>query len=152
ARLRPAPPGRRRCRAPYRPVYDAASPPLRVRHRCRPPDPARRPLVGRQRAAGVDTPGREWPSTGRMVNNFRLPVQNRFPVMMSIGRRMWSAGAVAVLGSGVLIGASQAPEPQAPADQSSVTFKVEINYVEVDAAIVDRQGQFVPGLKKEDFE
>ena len=65
---------------------------------------------------------------------------------------MWSAGAVAVLGSGVLIGASQAPEPQAPADQSSVTFKVEINYVEVDAAIVDRQGQFVPGLKKEDFE
>ena len=33
-----------------------------------------------------------------------------------------------------------------------VTFKVEINYVEVDARVLDQQGQFVRDLKKEDFQ
>jgi VWFA-related protein len=54
--------------------------------------------------------------------------------------------------TGAALGARQAPPPQAPQDQSAVTFKVEINYVEVDASVVDRQGQFVPGLKRDEFE
>jgi len=33
-----------------------------------------------------------------------------------------------------------------------VTFKVEINYVEVDAVVVDRQGNFVRDLKRDDFQ
>ncbi len=41
----------------------------------------------------------------------------------------------------------------APAEQESeVTFKVEINYVEVDAAVFDRQGNFVDDLQADDFE
>ncbi len=39
-------------------------------------------------------------------------------------------------------------EPQMP----PVTFKVEINYVEVDAVVTDAEGNFVPGLRKDDFE
>src|SRR5215208_5008324 len=39
-----------------------------------------------------------------------------------------------------------------PADQPAVTFRVEINYVEVDAAVFDRQGRFVSDLKRDDFQ
>lgn len=57
---------------------------------------------------------------------------------------------------GLLIAGCVATAPRAqqpPADEESqVTFKVEINYVEVDAAVFDRQGAFVPNLGREDFE
>jgi VWFA-related protein len=44
-------------------------------------------------------------------------------------------------------------EQQRPADDApQVTFKVEINYVEVDAAVFDRQGAFVSNLRRDDFE
>jgi VWFA-related protein len=39
-----------------------------------------------------------------------------------------------------------------PAPQPPVTFKVEINYVEVDAIVTDAQGNFVRDLRKEDFQ
>ena len=46
---------------------------------------------------------------------------------------------------------AQAPaQPQAP-PQPPVTFKVEVNYVEVDATVTDAQGNFVRGLTREDF-
>jgi VWFA-related protein len=41
---------------------------------------------------------------------------------------------------------------QGPPPQPEVTFRLEVNYVEVDAAVFDRQGKFVPDLKREDFE
>ena len=50
--------------------------------------------------------------------------------------------AVATLGAGQ----TQPPAPQAP------TFKVEVDYVEVDALVTDQRGNFVRDLKKEDFE
>src|SRR6187455_1379362 len=40
--------------------------------------------------------------------------------------------------------AQQAPAP-------SVTFQVEVNYVDIDAVVTDERGNFVPGLSKEDF-
>ena len=40
----------------------------------------------------------------------------------------------------------RAPGPQPP------TFKVRVDYVEVDAVVTDRQGSFVRDLKKEDFQ
>jgi VWFA-related protein len=43
---------------------------------------------------------------------------------------------------------SQDASPQAP----EVTFKVEVNYVEEDVRVVDRNGNFVRGLKQEDFQ
>src|SRR3972149_11570093 len=41
---------------------------------------------------------------------------------------------------------------QQPAEQPAVTFKVEIDYVEIDAVVTDAQGNFVRGLTKEDFQ
>jgi VWFA-related protein len=43
----------------------------------------------------------------------------------------------------------KAQDPQGP---PSVTFQVEVNYVDVDAVVTDEQGNFVPGLAREDFE
>ncbi len=67
----------------------------------------------------------------------------------------------AVVLSGLLVGlagagphgqqaSSQAvqPNPQVP----PVTFRVEINYVEVDAVVVDKKGDFVSGLQQGDFQ
>ena len=69
--------------------------------------------------------------------------------------------AVLIAASGIaLAGQSPAPAgqsqpPAQPAAQSAPqtpTFKVEVNYVEVDAVVTDQQGNFVSDLKKEDFQ
>jgi VWFA-related protein len=53
--------------------------------------------------------------------------------------------------------ATQAPPPpQTPAkpdaQQPPITFRVEVNYVEIDATVTDEQGDFVRNLTKDDFE
>lgn len=48
-------------------------------------------------------------------------------------------------------GQAPAPAPQT-AGQPAVTFKVEVNFVELDAVVNDAQGKFVGDLTKEDFE
>ncbi len=61
------------------------------------------------------------------------------------GCRFLSAAGVALL-----LGASGAAQaPQAP---PSVTFQVEVNYVDVDAVVTDDKGNFVSGLTRDDFE
>lgn len=40
------------------------------------------------------------------------------------------------------------PDPQQP----EVTFRLEVNYVEVDAAVFDKQGRFVSDLTRKDFQ
>src|SRR6185436_3854046 len=56
---------------------------------------------------------------------------------------------------------AQSPQPpagaarggaQPPAAQPPVTFKVEVNYVEIDANVTDEQGNFVRNLTKDDFQ
>ena len=51
---------------------------------------------------------------------------------------------------------SPAQPPVPPQDGSAqppeVTFRVEVNYVEEDVRVVDRNGNFVRGLKREDFQ
>jgi VWFA-related protein len=51
-------------------------------------------------------------------------------------------------------GQQQPPaQGQTPAtDQPAVTFRVEINYVEVDAGVFDNDGRFVSDLRRDDFE
>jgi VWFA-related protein len=51
---------------------------------------------------------------------------------------------------GLLLAVSiQAQAPQTP---PSVTFQVEVNYVDVDAIVTDDSGNFVSGLTRDDFE
>ena len=56
--------------------------------------------------------------------------------------------ALFIVTAGATLGAGQTqpPAPQAP------TFKVEVDYVEVDALVTDQRGNFVRDLKKEDFQ
>jgi VWFA-related protein len=61
---------------------------------------------------------------------------------------------VAVRRHTILLGALLATATVAQSQQSQppVTFRVDVNYVEVDAVVTDAQGRFVPGLTKDDFE
>src|SRR4051812_34332375 len=62
---------------------------------------------------------------------------------------------LSMLLSGAALAAGQAPAPPAqpaPAAQQGPTFKVRVDYVEVDAVVTDRQGRIVRDLKKEDFQ
>ena len=45
----------------------------------------------------------------------------------------------------MLAGAQQQPAP-------SVTFQVEVNFVDIDAVVTDERGNFVADLTKDDFE
>jgi len=55
----------------------------------------------------------------------------------------------------ITLSAGQAPTaPTAPTPQGSQppTFKVQVDYVEVDVLVTDQRGAYVRGLKKEDFQ
>ena len=61
--------------------------------------------------------------------------------------------SLAFLHLDVVIGEQQPPPAAtAPGEQPPVTFKVEVNYVEIDATVTDANGNFVRGLTKDDFE
>ena len=49
------------------------------------------------------------------------------------------------------ITAQQTPPPRPAGEQPPITFKVEVNYVEIDAVVTDAQGRFVSDLTKDDF-
>jgi VWFA-related protein len=68
---------------------------------------------------------------------------------MRMTRTTWLVTS-AVLAVGVALGAQGAPQDQTI--QPPVTFRSEINYVEVDARVLDGQGAFVPGLTAADFQ
>jgi VWFA-related protein len=66
-----------------------------------------------------------------------------------MNRRFLIAAALAAIASTASgQGQGQPPTPQQP----PLTFRAEINYVEVDARVLDQQGKFIPGLKPEEFE
>lgn len=67
-------------------------------------------------------------------------------------RRIATGLVLAVVGGAAISAQQPQAPPPPPQDQSQVTFKVEINYVEVDAAVFDRQGAFVRDLARSDFE
>jgi VWFA-related protein len=58
-----------------------------------------------------------------------------------------TAAILALAGSDV---PGQAPQPQPSAQPP--TFRVEVNYVEIDASVTDAQGNFVGDLTREDFQ
>ena len=62
----------------------------------------------------------------------------------AVGAALTVAGCCAVL---------MAQQPAAPAGQRPApTFRVEVNYVEIDATVTDAQGNFVRNLNQDDFE
>jgi VWFA-related protein len=66
-------------------------------------------------------------------------------------RQFLIAGAIAVLTSMVPVSGQGQGQPAAP-QQPPLTFRAEVNYVEVDARVLDQQGKFISDLKPEDFE
>jgi VWFA-related protein len=61
--------------------------------------------------------------------------------------------ALLVFSAGVALTAGQPPaQPQSPPQQQQPTFRVRVDYVEVDVVVTDRQGNLVRDLKKEDFQ
>src|SRR5258708_6873072 len=52
----------------------------------------------------------------------------------------------------LLAALTQAPPPSQVPSQPPVTFKVEVNYVEIDANVTDAQGAFVRSLTRDDFQ
>ncbi len=65
--------------------------------------------------------------------------------------RLSCTTGLGLLAATALIGA-QAPAQPASPPQPEVTFKVEVNYVEEDVRVIDANGNFVRGLKQEDFQ
>jgi VWFA-related protein len=63
---------------------------------------------------------------------------------------LFALSVLTAVSGGTLHGQSQA-QPPAP-QQPPITFRAEINYVEVDARVLDQQGKFITGLKPEEFE
>ena len=62
-----------------------------------------------------------------------------------------TSAAAALFVASILSGGAQ--QPAAPAGQRQApTFRVEVNYVEIDATVTDAQGNFVRDLTKADFE
>jgi len=59
--------------------------------------------------------------------------------------------ALIVFLTGTALTAGQTPTPQPPQPQQP-TFKVQVDYVEVDVVVNDKQGNLVRDLKKEDFQ
>ena len=62
-----------------------------------------------------------------------------------------TAGLMAAL-TGLALAQGQRPERAQGQDAPAVTFKVEINYVEVDAIVTDARGHLVRDLTKDDFQ
>ena len=67
-----------------------------------------------------------------------------------VRRRLNRALAILLAATVVLPATAQRQAPAA--DQPAVTFRVEVNYVEVDAVVTDANGNFVSDLTREDFE
>jgi len=62
-------------------------------------------------------------------------------------KQVWGAAFAAFCGGAVVL-AQQPPPPQS----QQPTFRVQVDYVEVDVVVTDRNGNLVRDLKKEDFQ
>ena len=82
------------------------------------------------------------------------------PSVMSLGTMILRVGATSIATAlALLVVNAQQPAPQvaplaarqSPPDPQT-TFRSDITYVEIPAVVVDRQGRFVTGLTRDDFE
>ncbi|MCC7126274.1 MAG: VWA domain-containing protein [Acidobacteria bacterium] len=73
-------------------------------------------------------------------------MKNRLALLLAA---VVASGVVAVMAAQQ---PAQAPAPAPIPEQPPVTFRAEVNYVEVDARILDDKGQFISGLTAGDFQ
>ena len=71
-------------------------------------------------------------------------------IVMTKRLPLFVAVLVMTVAGGSLSGQEPAPAP--PPQQPPITFRAEVNYVEVDARVLDAQGKFVSTLKPGDFQ
>src|ERR1700741_3398885 len=71
-------------------------------------------------------------------------------------QRLLGVASIVVSAAAVLTGQAppppQPPPSRAPQPQQPPTFRVRVDYVEVDVVVTDREGNLVRDLKKEDFQ
>jgi VWFA-related protein len=70
---------------------------------------------------------------------------------MNMNARAQIAALFACL-MGTALVAGQAPQAPPPPQNATPTFRVRVDYVEVDTVVTDKQGKLVSDLKKEDFQ
>lgn len=63
-------------------------------------------------------------------------------------KRLWT---LLLAGAATVAAAAQAPPPSSQTPPQ-VTFRVDVEYVEIDAVVTDAQGRFVTDLRKDEFE
>src|SRR5690242_1316908 len=61
----------------------------------------------------------------------------------------WSTALLVVLAAGL---SAQTPTPQKPASQDKPTFRLQVDLVTNDIIVRDEKGNFIPDLKKDEFE
>ena len=66
-------------------------------------------------------------------------------------RNPFAVALIVAIGGVALLGQSS-PPPRQDQAQPPATFKVEVNYVEIDAVVTDANGKFVTDLTKDDFQ
>lgn len=66
--------------------------------------------------------------------------------------RALAAGVIAVVLAAATLASQSAPPQQPPPQQPPITFRSEVNYVEVDARVLDQQGNFVANLPQDAFQ
>ena len=64
----------------------------------------------------------------------------------------WSTGLSVALAAGLSAQTPSKPKPAEPQPQQKPTFKVQVDLVTNDVIVRDSKGQFVPDLKKDEFE
>lgn len=74
------------------------------------------------------------------IETYNRSMRNTLPLALMI----------AIGGAGLL--GQSAPAPRKDQGQPPATFKVEVNYVEIDAVVTDANGGFVTDLTKDDFQ
>jgi VWFA-related protein len=90
--------------------------------------------------------GGPWAATvGVLFVTIRLNASVLCEISMN-RRAAWAALFVVLSGMALVAGQNPTPAPPQP------TFKVRVDYVEVDVVVTDRQGNLVRDLKKEDFQ
>ena len=73
-------------------------------------------------------------------------------MMHSIFRPAKAGHYILWLTLGAAVAQSPSINAQDPQGPPSVTFQIEVNYVDVDVVVTDEEGNFISGLTREDFE